>query len=798
MNRYSEIIENTYDDLAFYLKKIRFKEKPLSELEKKSFFYQQLNNSVKRINYFFKYFSAYGLVIPVISISVLIAIQELGSSVADFLINVFMASIFIKLFNVLVDLETRFIQYIIVIAITVFFAFFNPSLFLVPCIIALFFIILITFSRYAKHQMKLSALELMMHDPDGFGSYINRKNKKLLKVHKSFGISMFDFPEYYRRFNIKSMKKKRVVTPDSSGGKRSMYPPKGMVQVEIWQRNPIRDLSSIQEFFICCFLGGAQDSSAFEFIMSKSLTMLDMVSPRGRTIRVLLMACVYERKPVLAVNAVFGREGGLIGSLSDDNRFILDQIEAYARFTGFEKVIYNTTPTNKRPWLFIDYVEDHFRRNGKNHPERIKCRLTNPKDLIKLEIFNRSNPVSNIYIMLLLEIMNLTDNYAVNGRVTGYTSDLRNRFMQISDDVYSPFFEKTFESQTIETSFCRFKVDNRIAGENALKMLQKLFDPFPEMYTDGIPNTVKIAPDDSVVCLTGGSVIEGKILIHPAILSIENPFWRDVLLSAAVCQHILWRFYPVYNDQLIFKFIDNTQPDFNQKVIDSLVFLDSLGNRLETNHDTGFIASLIKRAVEKKYSAANVFKIKEIYLTIMEQKGDTGHKEPDILARGLFYDKLERNIGFREKYFQGLDDEYKKIVFRIMISELEKFFIELMVTDKITECFSLNRSDEIKQTIFNHEKILRKYSINIASDQEQRLNNIKERCKLLGKLADIKRLVEKNKIGDSLKALKQFKSKHRSEIKQFKLESTIRTIYIQSFSAPFNHLVEKLNQDMYW
>ena len=242
------------------------------------------------------------------------------------LVQIFIVALLTKLFCVLVDLETKYVQYAILLGITALFIATNPESTTVILGISTFFIFFVTFSRQVKIKFKVDALALMLSNKGRFEEYLQHKDSQLLTLYKKNDIAFFDNPSYKRTFNVKNFKKKQQIYAIAIPSSPNMLPSNKTVRVEIWARDPYRDLSSIQEFFVCCFLGGSQDASIFDFILSKRVAMLDLVSPKGRTIRVLMMACLAGKgsdcRPILVVNAVFGREGGLVGSTSDDNAFI--------------------------------------------------------------------------------------------------------------------------------------------------------------------------------------------------------------------------------------------------------------------------------------------------------------------------------------------------------------------------------------------------------------------------------------------------------------------------------------------
>jgi hypothetical protein len=792
----NEAVSSAYVELAFYLKLIRGEEISHENIEKRAERFRTLNDSVKRINFSLKYFSTYGLILSLLSLLISNMLPEFSLKYVTLSANLFIVSIFIKLFSPLVDLETKIIQYIVVGAITGFFILLNPPFSQASFIVAGFYIIFITLSRSIKRNMKISTSELMMYDPERYGVYLNTKSSELLEFHQKLGIANFDSPIYQRSFRVTSFKKKRGIEPDPIANPTRSLPPKGTVRVEVWKRDPLRDLSSIYEFLVCCFLGGSQDASAFDFMMSKSLTMLDMVSPKGRTIRVLLMACVQrqgsEEKPVLVVNAVFGREGGLVGSLKDDDPFIGQQIEAYARFTGFEKIIYNLTSTNKRPRLFIDYLKEHV----KHSPVRSKCRLTSTASPIKLEIFNRREPISNLYVTLFLEMMNLTNNYATQGKVLGFLVDLKNVFMQLDSDI--PSFTETEAYREIKTGGCCLRVDSRLVGETSEPMLKNLFNPFPEINTAGLPKPVVIKISKTLNRLVDGSALDGTIKISPALLTIKDRLWMESIFSIALCQHFLWLLHPVYEDDLLFTFIDHTLPAFNKTVLESLIFLNNLDSQLKLAPSGNFVTKIIVRAVREKYRTKTIFKYKEIYAFIQEEISKEGSYDAGKLARDLFYSKLKGSPGFRGLFFNELDDEQKQIVYEVMIQQLEEFIEDLLIPQILPEDFSLTSYKEIEEKIFHFEKTTIRYQIDIDRMDVQKIDVVKKRCKLLGQLADVERLIEKNRSKKALSALREIKNRRSVDIKEFKLEPVVISLKRRALFVPLTQLVEKLNMDMYW
>jgi hypothetical protein len=270
-----------------------------------------------------------------------------------------------------------------------------------------------------KRRYKLATLAWWEAEPDAVAAAQREvRAARGPMAHARLGIPRFGEPGYCRAFRVRRSKKRaRTELVAAPVGAR---PPRGMARVEVARRDPRVDLSSLDEFFVCCFLGGAQDTSAFDFLLAPSVAYLDLVSPRGRTLRALVLACVagegeLQGRPVLVVDAVFGRDGGGVGSARDDDQFLRREIEAYARSIGFAAVLYSTTPTNSRPRAFVRTLLT----DGVGEQTRLRCRLTVEGRPLKLELFGRREGGGSVYGTLIGETLGGAGAYATRGRVTG-------------------------------------------------------------------------------------------------------------------------------------------------------------------------------------------------------------------------------------------------------------------------------------------------------------------------------------------------------------------------------------------
>jgi hypothetical protein len=270
-----------------------------------------------------------------------------------------------------------------------------------------------------KRRYKLATLAWLEAEPDATDAVLREvRAARGPMAHARLGIPRFGEPGYRRAFRVRRSKKRtRTELVAAPAGVR---PPRGVAWVEVARRDPRVDLSSLDEFFVCCFLGGAQDTSAFDFLLAPSVAYLDLVSPKGRTLRALVLACVAEAgelagRPVLVVDAVFGRDGGGVGSARDDDRFLRREIEAYARSIGFAAVLYATTPTNSRPRAFLRTLL----ADDVGEPTRLRCHLTVEDRPLKLELFGRREGGGSVYGTLIGETLGGAGAYATRGRVTG-------------------------------------------------------------------------------------------------------------------------------------------------------------------------------------------------------------------------------------------------------------------------------------------------------------------------------------------------------------------------------------------
>lgn len=190
--------------------------------------------------------------------------------------------------------------------------------------------------------------------------------------------------------------------------------------VRLWSRHPVEDLGTLEELGVCCFLGGAQEASAFDFLLDPAIEMLDVFRKGRRVLRALLMHAVDEAGArVLVVNAVFGADRGVVGSAAADDAFLLGALRRLAREAGVAHLLVHAAPTNTRPRRFVSTL----RRRRIGTPGSLRLRLAAAGPPVKLEIFDRGADAGAVGV-LLRELVRGSDPYARSGRVEGLLVDL--------------------------------------------------------------------------------------------------------------------------------------------------------------------------------------------------------------------------------------------------------------------------------------------------------------------------------------------------------------------------------------
>ena len=161
--------------------------------------------------------------------------------------------------------------------------------------------------------------------------------------------------------------KKRVYDAYKSIPNEELLP--GEVNVQIWGRDPSKDLScSNGEFFACAFLGGINDWGSAKYVRNGALSMIDFsIMYKGeeeRFARAITGATV-ERDE----NGLTGKTYMLVDSVEGSDKIktkiTLEPIIEYARHCGFDGVVFNTDgDMNDYPLEVIKTIDKIVEREG--------------------------------------------------------------------------------------------------------------------------------------------------------------------------------------------------------------------------------------------------------------------------------------------------------------------------------------------------------------------------------------------------------------------------------------------------
>ncbi len=132
----------------------------------------------------------------------------------------------------------------------------------------------------------------------------------------------------------------------------------GVVQAEIWQRDPWVDLTHQEEFFSSASLRGVKwfgrgpkgRLGTFGYLRNESISALDFRTRRGRAVRARLGAAIARDAGGLETSVLF--VDGVEGSNAIAPRLIARALRDYAEAAGFEHVVCNHFSHNAVPKRF--------------------------------------------------------------------------------------------------------------------------------------------------------------------------------------------------------------------------------------------------------------------------------------------------------------------------------------------------------------------------------------------------------------------------------------------------------------
>ncbi|MBI4387532.1 MAG: hypothetical protein HY582_00610, partial [Candidatus Omnitrophica bacterium] len=142
--------------------------------------------------------------------------------------------------------------------------------------------------------------------------------------------------------------------------------PEGVVEAQIWQRDPWVDLTHQKDFFSSASLRGNAWIDAlnrrtkgalgpFNYLRNKSISALDFKTRGGRRVRVRMAAAVYQNQDGKDESILF--VDGVEGRFDVRPKLIKKAIENYARAPGFNAVFYFAYPLNQVPKRFVEYLK---------------------------------------------------------------------------------------------------------------------------------------------------------------------------------------------------------------------------------------------------------------------------------------------------------------------------------------------------------------------------------------------------------------------------------------------------------
>jgi len=134
----------------------------------------------------------------------------------------------------------------------------------------------------------------------------------------------------------------------------------GEVQAEIWQREPLLDLTHQEEFFSSASLRGVKlvgrgargRLAPFAYLWNRSISALDFRTQKGRLVRARIALAELLKFKETFVLFVDGVEGSNSIATEVIEKGILD----YAATCGFRFVVFNALVHNKIPRRFLSYL----------------------------------------------------------------------------------------------------------------------------------------------------------------------------------------------------------------------------------------------------------------------------------------------------------------------------------------------------------------------------------------------------------------------------------------------------------
>lgn len=720
---------------------------------------------------------------------------------ADTLLELFTAAVMTKMLATMLDLEFLRVQQGAVVLVTALMVAVHPDGWPVALAVGALVSALGLGLRSCRRRAKLADLAWMLDAPreGGGGEWLRaqltgRHAVTRARLHQ-LGLRGFDHPGYRRSYRVTG--RQPTITPAAPDRGTASRSAKKTVRAQVWARDPWTDLSSLREFFVCCFLGGSQDASAFDFLRAPALSMLDLVSPRGRALRVLLMACEDADGPLLVCNAVFGREGGLVGSRRADDAFVRAELEAYARFAGFSRLFVQTCVTNTRPRLFVRELA----RLPEARAGGTTCRLIGDPDPVKVEAFDRRAPGSNLYGMLVAEMMGASDLFATQGTLRGAWLPVAGAGLEwaapqpggeLADRPVGHARAEEPPPTTLTLLGRPLVLHGVLPGPDTAALLAALPEAFPCLDPSPLPASLRVDVDLADRALAG-DLLEGRLVLDPRVL-VGPDLVRGLSLGLVLAQAVLHRLHPRFHPDLVVDLARRALPDLSTRLAGDLASWDAAARSLATTASP--LRRVLDAAVAERWDTHRMFKTRELFaFAVPDGPGPLGVLPSD---EALAEDFVAQHRGRLEQHLGALPGAARAVVLDALGDQLAGRFDALTRALRLDPRFSGVQLASAREEIDAFRKRTAKYRLTLPAAVCARIDRLRARASLLAGLQDIEAALRAGKDEAARTDLERLAKGRADALRAEGLEGEVRALGRALRVAPFERLVERWNLDQSW
>jgi len=162
----------------------------------------------------------------------------------------------------------------------------------------------------------------------------------------------------------------------------------GDVKVEVWKRDPSKDMSYYDEFNCCAFLG-AKDGNIYapKYLRNGTVSMVDFSmnidGEETRLVRAITSACAQRRNKRLT-----GKTYMLVDSIEGSDQIkpeiIFDALTDYAKHSGFDGILFFQKPGNPIPQYFVTHLKSSKKSKGfKDKKTKLQLLYSNRHEFIE-------------------------------------------------------------------------------------------------------------------------------------------------------------------------------------------------------------------------------------------------------------------------------------------------------------------------------------------------------------------------------------------------------------------------------